>query len=62
MDAISHCSHKNIVKFHQALRDDLGDLYIIMDLCDIDLKHKIRNDIEERKCPIEERVLVNILK
>ena len=59
---MSHCNHKNIVKFKQALRDKEGDLYIIMDFCEPDLQSKIKKDIEERKGPIEERILVDFLK
>ena len=46
VESMSHCNHKNIVKFIHALRDSEGDLYIIMEHCDVDLKHKIKNDIE----------------
>ena len=59
---MSHCNHKNIVKFKQALRDAEGDLYIIMDHCEMDLDHKIKNDIEVSGGPIEERILIDMLK
>ena len=59
---MSHCNHKNIVKFKQALRDSEGLLYIIMDHCEMDLDHKIKNDIEVRGGPIEERILIDMLK
>ena len=61
VEGIRKCNHENIVKFIRALRDVKGDLYIIMEKCDIDLWHKIKNSIEE-KVPIKERQLVNILK
>ena len=59
---MSNCNHKNIVKFKQALRDAEGDLYIIMEHCDMDLEHKIKKEIEDRGNPIEEIILVDILR
>ena len=57
-----NCNHKNIVKFHQALRDSEGDLYIIMEHCSQSLEHKIKKEIEKEGSPIEESELVEILR
>ena len=62
VEGIRNCNHENIVKFIRALRDDKGDLYIIMDHCEMDLDHKIKNDIEVSGGPIEERILIDMLK
>ena len=59
---MSMCDHKNIVKFKEALRDADGDLYIFMESCDLELEGKIKKDIEESGSPIEERLLVDILR
>ena len=59
---MSMCDHKNIVKFKEALRDADGDLYIFMESCDLELEGKIKKDIEESRGPIEERLLVDILR
>ena len=59
---MSICNHMNIVKFKQALRDIKGDLYIIMELCDVSLLQKIEKDIEENGGPIEEKILIDILR
>ena len=61
VEGVSNCTHKNIVKFIRALRDYRGKLYIIMEKCDIDLWHKIKNIIEEKGL-IEEKQLVKILR
>ena len=62
VESMSHFNHKNIVKFHQALRDAEGDLYIIMEHCDENLERKIKKDIYKEGGPIDESKLVEILR
>ena len=61
VEVISNCNHENVVKFIRALRDDRGDLFIIMEHCDMGLMHMVTK-IKEDKGSIEERQLVNILR
>ena len=61
VERMSHCYHRNIVQLRHALRDTKEDLYIIMDLYDVDLEYRIKKDIEEKGGPIEEEQLIYIL-
>ena len=61
IDYLSHCNHVNIVKFEEALRDKLGNLYIILEMCDDVLYHKRDLDLGENKF-YDERIIINILK
>ena len=58
---MSHSNHKNIAKFKQALRDDKGDLYIIMELCDCNLYEQRMKDVGEEGF-YEEAQIVNMLR
>ena len=45
IENLSHCNHVNIVKFEEAFRDTIGNLYIVMELCDDNLLKKRQKEL-----------------
>ena len=58
---MSHCNHANIVKFEEAFRDKLGNLFIVMEFCDDSLYHKREEDLGNDKF-YDEKILVTMLR
>ena len=61
IENMSHCNHINIVQFEEAFRDKIGNLFIVLELCDDSLYHKREEDLGEDNY-YEEKIIVGLLR
>ena len=61
IENMSHCNHVNIVKFEEAFRDQQGNMYMVIELCDDNLFHKREEELGEDKY-YDEKIIVGMLR
>ena len=61
IENMNHNNNDNIIEFEEAYRDKQGNLIIVMELCDGNLKHKRQDDLGEGRY-YDENIVLGIIK